>query len=242
MREEPLVLYYWPTPNGWKAAIMLEEVGLPYTVQPVDITAGEQFAPEFLRISPNNKIPALVDPAGPQSADGAPFALFESGAILLYLAERTGRLLPREPLGYWQAVQWLMFQVGGIGPMLGQAHHFRNYAPERLDYAVERYTRETSRLYDVLDRQLCRTPYVAGAEYTIADIATWPWIKPHQDQGQDLDDFPNLKRWFEAIGARPAVQRGAELLAEDRERGKSDGRFDDRAREVLFGATQYQRR
>ncbi len=226
-------LYSWPTPNGHKVHIMLEECALPYRVHPVDIGAGEQFAAEFLAISPNNKIPAIVDPDGP---DGRPMPLFESGAILVYLAAKTGRLLPQDLRDRYVALQWLMFQVGHIGPMLGQAHHFRQYAPERIEYAVDRYTREASRLYGVMDRRLAQAEYFAGS-YSIADIAIYPWTRSHQNQGVDLDGFPNVRRWSQAVAARPAVQRGLEVL-KDRRRPL----LDERSRENLFGATQTARR
>jgi GSH-dependent disulfide-bond oxidoreductase len=226
-------LYSWPTPNGHKVHIMLEECALPYRVHPIDIGAGDQFSPEFLAISPNNKIPALVDSDGP---DGRPISMFESGAILIYLASKTGRLLPEGVRERYVALQWLMFQVGHIGPMLGQAHHFRQYAPERIEYAVDRYTREAARLYGVMDRRLAELPYFAGA-YSVADIAMYPWTRSHENQGIDLAQFPNVRRWQQAIAARPAVQRGLEVLR-DRRRPL----LDDRAREVLFGATQTARR
>jgi len=206
-------VYSWPTPNGQKVHIMLEECGLPYAVHAVDIGAGEQFAPEFLAISPNNKIPAIVDPDGP---DGRPMALFESGAILLYLAGKTGRLLPQSVRGRYETLQWLMFQMGGLGPMLGQANHFRNAAPEKLPYAIDRYTKEAARLYGVLDARLARHDYVGGREYTIADIAVWPWLRSWRNQGVELSDYPNVAAWAEAIGNRPAVQRGIEVLADRR--------------------------
>lgn len=228
-------LYSWPTPNGHKVHIMLEEVGLPYRVHAVDIGAGEQFKPDFLAISPNNKIPAIVDQDGP---GGQPYSLFESGAILLYLAEKTGKLLPQEPRSRYDVIQWLMFQMGNVGPMLGQAHHFRHYAPEPIDYAINRYTNEASRLYGVIDRRLKDREYLAGGDYSIADIATFPWLRSWERQGQNIEDYPNLKRWFEAIAARPAVQRGLQVLA-DRQRS---GPMDEKEREVLFGATQYRRR
>jgi len=212
---------------------MLEECGLPYAVYPVDIGRGDQFEPEFLDISPNNKIPAIVDPDGP---DGEPIALFESGAILVYLAGKTGRLLPASVRERYQVLQWLMFQMGHIGPMLGQAHHFRLYAPEKIDYAIQRYTNEAMRLYGVLDRQLADTEYIAGDEYTIADVAIWPWTRTPHRQGVEREQFPNFCRWFDRIDARPAVQRGVAVLA-DRRRALQD----DKSREVLFGATQYQR-
>ncbi|RQS07682.1 glutathione S-transferase family protein [Burkholderia sp. Bp9002] len=224
-------VYSWATPNGHKVHILLEETGLDYRVHPIDIGAGDQFQPDFLKISPNNKIPAIVDPDGP---GGKPIALFESGAILIYLAEKAGRFLPEDPVARYATLQWLMFQMGGIGPMLGQAHHFRLYAPEKIDYAVNRYTNEAHRLYNVMDKRLGETAYLAGDEYTIADIATFPWTRSWQNQGIVLDEFPNVKRWHEAIAARPAVQRGVEVLASLRKALQ-----DDRAREVLFGATQY---
>jgi GST-like protein len=225
-------LYSWPTPNGHKVHVMLEECGLPYRVHAIDIGAGDQFTPEFLAISPNNKIPAIVDPDGP---DGRPISLFESGAILLYLAGKTGRFLPADVRGKYVALQWLMFQMGGVGPMLGQAHHFRLYAPEKIEYAINRYTNEARRLYAVMDKRLAEVPYFAG-EYGIADIAIFPWTRSHERQGVDLASYPNFKRWFDAVGARPAVQRGVQVLADRRK-----PLIDDKARENLFGATQYAR-
>jgi GST-like protein len=227
-------LYSWATPNGHKVHIMLEECGLPYAAHAVDIGAGDQFKPEFLRISPNNKIPAMVDPDGP---DGRPISLFESGAILVYLAGKTGRFLPKSDRGKYETLQWLMFQMGGLGPMLGQCHHFRIYAPEKIAYAIDRYTNEAKRLYGVMDRQLATNDYIAGREYTIADMAIWPWVRSWQNQGVDLDAFPNVKAWFEAIGNRPAVQRGVQVLADRRK-----PLLDDKAREALFGSTQYVKR
>jgi GSH-dependent disulfide-bond oxidoreductase len=227
-------VYSWPTPNGHKVHIMLEECGLPYTAIPVNIGAGEQFRPDFLAISPNNKIPAIVDPQGP---DGAPISLFESGAILVYLAAKTGRFLPAGDRAKYEMLQWLMFQMGGVGPMLGQAHHFRMYAPEKIGYAIDRYTNEARRLYGVIDRRLAQSKWLGGAEYSIADIATFPWLRSWQNQGVVMDEYPQLKRWFDAIAERPAVQRGVKVLADLRK-----PITDDKAREVLFGATQYQRR
>jgi GST-like protein len=227
-------VYSWATPNGHKVHIMLEECGLPYRAHPVDIGAGDQFAPDFLAISPNNKIPAITDPDGP---DGRPISLFESGAILLYLAGKTGRFLPTSTRGRYEALQWLMFQMGGVGPMLGQAHHFRLYAPEKLPYAIERYTQEARRLYGVMDRQIARHRYIAGDEYGIADIAVFPWLRSWKNQGIDWDDHPHLKGWFDEVGARPAVQRGVQVLADLRK-----PLTDDRARDTLFGKRQYQRR
>ena len=207
-------VYTWPTPNGHKIHIMLEECGLPYAVHPVDIGAGEQFDQAFLRISPNNKIPAIVDDDGP---DGKPISLFESGAILLYLAAKTGKFMPAGTRARYEVLQWLMFQMGGIGPMLGQAHHFRVFAPEKVPYGIERYTSEAKRLYGVLDRQLAGTgAYLAGRQYTIADIATWPWIRSHPLQGIALADHPHVERWFGRIGERAPVQRAVKVLADRR--------------------------
>jgi GST-like protein len=212
---------------------MLEECGLPYRVIPVDIGAGDQFKPGFLAISPNNKIPAIVDPDGP---DGKPISMFESGAILLYLAGKTGRLLPDDVAAKYEVMQWLMFQMGGVGPMLGQTHHFRNYAPEKIDYAINRYTNEAKRLYGVMDKRLSKSKYIGGAEYSIADIAIFPWLRSWKNQGIDWADYPVLKGWFDEIAARPAVQRGVEVLAAQRKPVT-----DDKAREMLFGAEQYKR-
>ena len=197
-------LYYWTTPNGHKITLMLEECGLDYRIVPVNIGAGEQFAPAFLRISPNNRIPAIVDHA--PADDGAPLSLFESGAILLYLAEKTGRFLGADLRARNEALQWLFWQVGGLGTMAGQNHHFSNYAPEKLPYAIDRYVNETGRLYAVLDRRLERQEYIAG-DYSIADMACYPWVVPYRAQGQDLADFPHLRRWFDAVAARPATMR-----------------------------------
>ncbi|MFZ6674153.1 glutathione binding-like protein [Undibacterium sp. Xuan67W] len=227
-------VYSWPTPNGHKVHIMLEECGLAYRAIPVDIGAGDQFKESFLAISPNNKIPAIVDADGP---DGKPISLFESGAILLYLAGKTGKLLGKTDREKYNTLQWLMFQMGGLGPMLGQAHHFRIYAPTKIDYAVDRYTNEAKRLYGVLDKQLAETEYLAGDTYTIADIASFPWTRSAANQGIDWADYPHAKRWFDAINARPAVQRGVEVLANLRK-----PLVDDKAKEVLFGKTQYSKK
>ncbi len=202
-------LYTWKTPNGRKASIALEELGLAYDAHPIDITKGEQHQPSFLEISPNNRIPAIVDPEGP---DGRPIALFESGAILIYLAEKTGKLMPRTPASRHLALQWLMWQMGGFGPMLGQAHHFRRFAKEQVPYAIERYSNETRRLYGVLDKRLSEAEFLAGG-YCVADIATFPWAARHEWHGIDLAAFPNVKRWYDAIAARPAVQRGMAVPA-----------------------------
>ena len=226
-------VYSWATPNGHKVHIMLEECGLPYKVFPIDIGAGEQFEPRFLAISPNNKIPAIVDPVGP---DGQPIALFESGAILVYLASKAGKLLPRSDRQKFEVLQWLMFQMGGVGPMLGQAHHFRMYAPEKIDYAINRYTNEARRLYGVMDKRLAQSKYIGGPEYSIADIAIFPWLRSWKNQGIDWNDYPHLKGWFDEIAARPAVQRGVEVLADRRKPLNGD-----KEREILFGTEQYKR-
>ncbi len=231
-------VYSWATPNGHKVHIMLEECGLQlgrdWRVHAINIGAGDQFQPDFLKISPNNKIPAIVDEHGP---DGQPISLFESGAILLYLASKTGKFLPKTDRAKFEVLQWLMFQMGGVGPMLGQTHHFRIYAPEKIDYAVNRYTNEAKRLYGVMDKQLATHRYIAGDEYTIADIAIFPWLRSWQNQGINWADYPHLKKWFDAIAARPAVMRGVQVLADLRK-----PLVDDKAREMMFGAAQYQRR
>ena len=224
-------LYYWPTPNGWKISIMLEECGLPYTLKPVNIGRGEQFAPQFLAISPNNRMPAIVDHEPPDG--GAPLALFESGAILIYLAEKTKRFLPQDLRGRHATLQWLMWQIGGLGPMAGQNGHFRLYAPERIDYAVQRYGDEVNRLYGVLDAQLARTgAYVAGADYGIADMAIFPWVRIWKAQQVPLHEFAQVKRWYELLKQRTAVQRGIDV-------GKAwrASTLDDAARQALFGQT-----
>ena len=231
-------LYSWATPNGHKVHIMLEECGLrlgrDWQVFPVNIGAGDQFKPEFLAISPNNRIPAMVDPDGP---DGKPISLFESGAILLYLASKTGKLLPKTDRLKFQVLQWLMFQMGGVGPMLGQAHHFRLYAPEKIDYAINRYTNEAKRLYGVMDKQLATRKFIACNQYTVADIAIFPWLRSWQNQGIDWADFPYLKEWFDRVGARPAVQRGVQVLADLRKPFR-----DEKEKDILFGKTQFERR
>ncbi|CAN5841452.1 glutathione binding-like protein [soil metagenome] len=227
-------VYSWATPNGHKVHIMLEECGLQYRATPVDIGAGAQFDPDFLKISPNNKIPAIVDPDGP---DGAPISLFESGAILMYLAAKTGRFMPESTRGKYEMLEWLMFQMGGVGPMLGQAHHFRLYAPEKLPYAIDRYTQEARRLYGVMNKRLAKSKYMAGSDYTIADIAIFPWLRSWKNQGIEWSEFPHLKGWFDEIAARPAVMRGVEVLADLRK-----PLVDEKAREALFGAQQYRQR
>ncbi len=227
-------LYTWPTPNGHKIHIMLEETGLPYRVHPIDIGAGDQFKPEFLRISPNNKMPAMIDSDGP---DGKPMSMFESGAMLLYLASKTGKFLPEDLRERWSTLQWLMFQMGGVGPMLGQAHHFLVYAPEKIPYAMQRYSKEANRLYGVMDRRLAESKFIACDEYTIADMAIMPWLRSYKNQGVEMDEYPQVKRWFDGIAARPAVQRGLAVLADRRK-----PLMDDKAKEMLFGAAQYQKR
>jgi GST-like protein len=206
-----ITLYTWPTPNGKKVQIMLEETGLKYKAIPINISANAQFAPDFLKISPNNKIPALVDSKGPK---GKPYSLFESGAILIYLAGKTNTLLGTTETDRYDILQWLMFQMGGLGPMLGQAHHFRIYAPQKIDYAIQRYTQEAQRLYGVMDRRLAQCEYLGCDAYSIADIAAWPWIASHERQGVELAAYPNVRRWFESIGSRPAVIRGCTVLAD----------------------------
>ena len=227
-------LYTWPTPNGHKIHIMLEECKLPYRVLPINIGTGDQFQPDFLKISPNNKIPALVDSEGP---DGQAISLFESGAILVYLAAKTGKFMPKSDRAKYEVLQWLMFQMGGLGPMLGQAHHFRIYAPEKIDYAVTRYTNEAKRLYGVLDKRLQSSPWVGGKSYSIADMAIFPWLRSWQNQGIDWADYPHAKAWFDKIAARPAVQKAVQVLADARK-----PLVDDKARQALFGASQYEKR
>ncbi|PWV98943.1 GST-like protein [Hoeflea marina] len=225
----PIELHYWPTPNGWKISIMLEELGVPYEVKYVNIGKGEQFEPAFLAISPNNRMPAIVDPDGP---DGAPISVFESGAILQYLGRKFGRFYPADERSRVEVEQWLFWQMGGLGPMAGQAHHFRIYAPETIPYAIDRYTNECNRLYGVMNRRLADRDYLAG-DYSIADIASFGWTRSHERQGQDLNDFPNLKRWFDAMQSRPAVMRGVELGQEHRRNLAGD----KEASKVLFGQT-----
>ena len=231
----PIEVWTWPTPNGHKVHIALEELGLPYTVVPVNIGAGEQFGSEFLAITPNHRIPAIVDPEGP---GGKRLALFESGAILIYLAEKSGRLIPADPAARYACLQWLMFQMGGVGPMFGQYGHFHTYAPERIPYAMGRYAKEVQRLHRVLEKRLSEAEYLAGRDYSIADIATWPWVRFPERRGIDLAVFPSVRRWHDAIAARPAVQRGVQVLADRQRRGP----ISERERENLFGSTQFQAR
>ncbi|MCH9817961.1 MAG: glutathione binding-like protein [Burkholderiaceae bacterium] len=231
-------IYSWATPNGHKVHIMLEEcgqrLGRDWQAHPINIGTGDQFQPAFLEISPNNKIPAMVDPKGP---NGKPMHLFESGAILLYLASKFNRFLPKSDAAKFETLQWLMFQMGGVGPMLGQAHHFRIYAPEKIDYAYDRYTNEAKRLYGVLDKQVQKHPYIAGKQYTVADIATFPWLRSWQNQGIDWKNYPALRDWFDRVSERPAVKRGGIVLAHLRK-----PLVDDQARQALFGKDQYVKR
>jgi GST-like protein len=229
-------LYTWPTPNGHKIHIMLEETGLEYHVHPIDIGVGEQFKPEFLKISPNNKIPAMIDQDGPGAK---PLALAESGAMLFYLASKTGKFLPKDIRKRWQVMQWVMTQMGHVGPMLGQAHHFLGYAPEKIEYAMNRYKNEANRLYGVLDKQLAQSEWLACDEYTIADMATMPWLRAPERQGVNIDDYPRVKRWRDRIAERPAVKKALEVLAERRRQTPG---FSKEQAEVLFGAKQYARR
>ena len=225
-------LHYWPTPNGHKVTMFLEEAGLPYKIVPVNIGTGEQFQPDFLKIAPNNRMPAIVDHA-PADGKGS-LSVFESGAILVYLAEKTGKLMPNEPRAKAHVLEWLFWQMGGLGPMAGQNHHFNIYAPEKLPYAINRYVNETNRLYGVLDTQLGKSEYVAG-DYSIADMAAYPWIVPWKRQGQNLDDFPNLKRWFDAIAAKPstiAAYKKGEDLQQQR-----PAEMSDEQKKILFGQT-----
>lgn len=229
----PIELFYWPTPNGWKVTIALEEMGLPYDLRLVNIGAGDQFAPDFLKIAPNNRMPAIVDPDGP---DGQPVSIFESGAILQYLARKTGQFRGATERDRIAADQWLMWQMGGLGPMAGQAHHFLKYAPamdppQDLPYAKDRYRNEVARLYGVLDRQLARHAFVAGEDYSIADMAIWPWASLWEGQQQTLDDKPHMRRWLDVVGARPAVQRGRAVAKDLRANLQSDRK----AQEILFG-------
>jgi len=234
-RKAVIELWSWPTPNGQKVHIAIEELGLPYTLVPVNIGAGEQFKPEFLAITPNHRIPAIVDDDGP----GGRFTLFESGAILIYLAEKAGRLIPEDPVGRYKCLEWLMFQMGGVGPMFGQFNHFAAYAPEKLPYAIDRYSKESQRLTRVLNTRLTESAYLAGHDYSIADIATFPWLNSAvKRQMLDLTDTPAVARWMEGIAARPAVERGLALLTDKR----SDAPMSEEQRRILFGDTQHARR
>jgi GST-like protein len=226
-------LYYWPTPNGHKISIFLEETGTPYRVVPVNIRSGEQFDPAFLKISPNNRMPAIVDTEGP---GGSPLSIFESGAILMYLAEKTGKLMPGETRARYQVIQWLMFQMAGIGPMTGQMGHFKNAAPEKIPYAIERYTNESRRLWGVMDHRLSEAEYLGG-DYSIADIACYPWVRIAQREPEQLEMMPHLRRWLDAIEQRPAVKRGLAVMADIQQKPLTD-----EERSILYGKKQFQRR
>lgn len=230
-------LYSWATPNGHKVHILLEELGVDYNIHPVDIGKGDQFDKDFLKISPNNKIPAIVDRDG---INGQEISIFESGAILLYLAEKYNKFLSLSSgdpkINYYKIMEWLMFQMGGLGPMLGQNHHFRTYAPEKIEYAINRYTNEAKRLYGVLDKKLSCDNYIAGDSYTIADMAIFPWLRSHERQGINLNDYPNVQKWFHHISERPAVKKAVTILTDLRPEN-----FDSNAKEILFGSTQYEK-
>ena len=227
-QTNPIELHYWPTPNGWKISIMLEELGIPYDTHYVNIGKGEQFEPEFLKISPNNRMPAIVDPEGP---GGQPISIFESGAILQYLGRKFGLFYPSDERARVAVDEWLFWQIGGLGPMAGQTHHFRNYAPETIEYGIKRYTDETHRLYGVMNKRLGDNEYLGGADYSIADMATVGWVVPYKNQGQDIEEFAHLKRWFETVKARPAVEKGLALGSEHRKNLADD----EEAKKVLFG-------
>lgn len=229
MPQKPIELYYWPTPNGFKITIMLEECGLPYEIKPININTGEQFAPSFLKIAPNNRMPAIVDPNGP---GGQPISVFESGAILQYLGRKTGKFYPVEERARVAVEEWLFWQMGGLGPMAGQAHHFRNYAPEKIEYGINRYTDEVNRLYGVMNKRLADYKYFAG-DYSIADMAIYPWVRPYKNQGQDLAEFPHLDAWFKRVQARPAVAIGVKVAEELR--ANINLATDKEAQAILFG-------
>lgn len=229
MTTKAIDLYYWPTPNGWKVTILMEELGVPYNIIPVNITRGEQFDPKFLQIAPNNRMPAIVDHAPLDG--GNPITLFESGAIMEYLAEKHGRFIPHERRSKYEVLQWLYWQMAGLGPMAGQAHHFRQYAPEKIDYAIERYTNEVNRLYGVMNLRLSDRKYLGG-DYSIADMAAWPWVSLYERQGQNIGEFPYLKRWFDTLKMRPAVQKGHTVGQELRDKHSITS---DEARKILFG-------
>jgi glutathione S-transferase len=239
MSTKPIELYYWPTPNGWKISIALEEMGLPYELKPVNIGKGEQFKPDFLAISPNNRMPAIVDPDGP---GGHPVSVFESGAILMYLGRKTGKFYGKDERTRIKVEEWLMWQMANLGPNSGQAGHFRNYAPtivkepERLEYGRDRYTKEVNRLYGVMENRLKAHEYLAG-DYSIADMASWPWMRGYKFFGQELEEFPNVKAWFNKIDARPAVKKGIELGKELRRDVAADSKEAEESRKILFGQT-----
>lgn len=227
---DKIKLYYWPTPNGKKITIFLEEAKVPYDIHYVNIGAGEQFEPSFLEISPNNRMPAIIDPNGP---DGKQISVFESGAILQYLGRKFDRFYPQDERKKMQVDQWLFWQMGGLGPMAGQAHHFRQYAPEEVPYGIDRYTNEVNRLYGVMNKQLEKNKWLGGEEYSIADMASFPWVAPYKRQGQNLDDFPNLRKWFDTMKQRPAVSKGLDVGKEESE--KMNLADDKEAQKVMFG-------
>ncbi len=229
MAQQQIELYYWPTPNGHKITIMLEECGLPYVIKPINIAKGEQFAPEFLAIAPNNRMPAIIDPDGP---GGQPISVFESGAILQYLGRKTGQFYPSDERARVDVDQWLFWQMGGLGPMAGQCHHFRIYAPEKIPYGIDRYTNEVNQLYGVLNKRLADRPFIAGA-YSIADMASYPWVRPYRNQGQDIAAFPHLEAWYNRMHDRPAVAKGVKVGEELR--AKYDLAKDKNAQSILFG-------
>ena len=228
-------LFYWPTPNGWKITILFEELGLDYNIIPVNIIEGDQFAPDFLKIAPNNRMPAIVDP---DSAGGEPISIFESGAILLHYAEKHQKFIPADERGRIDVLQWLFFQMGNVGPMLGQCHHFRNYAVEKLEYAIDRYTREATRLYRVVDRRLNDRDYVAG-DYSIADMALFPWMRVWKNQGQTLEDFPHLAKWIDRMYQRPAVRRALDVMKDEQAKKRE---FTEDQRSIMFGDKQFSAR
>ena len=238
-QTKPIELYFWPTPNGWKITIMLEELGVPYEVKYVNIGRGEQFKPSFLKIAPNNRMPAVVDPEGPKPGGGyggEPISIFESGAILQYMGRKFGRFYPQDERSRAEVEQWLFWQMGGLGPMAGQNHHFRNYAPEKIPYAIDRYINETNRLYGVLNKRLADRAFVAG-DYSIADMASYPWVVPYANQGQNIDDFPHVKRWLETIAARPATQRAYAKAKEINPNFGQPAIRTEEERKLLFGQT-----
>ncbi|MCX8506489.1 MAG: glutathione S-transferase N-terminal domain-containing protein [Alphaproteobacteria bacterium] len=235
-----ITLYAFPTPNAYKISILLEELAVPYQVETVNIWQGDQLKPEFLAINPNNKIPAIHDNEGP---GGKPYAVFESGAILLYLAEKHGKFIPNpktHPTGYYDVLQWLMFQMAGVGPMCGQAHHFRQYAPEKIDYAIKRYTNEVTRLYKVIDHRLSESKFLGGKDYSIADMAVFPWLRPFERQGQDITLYPHIQKWMAEINARPATERGLNLLKQFQT--TTPRVLDEKSREIMFGSKQIDRK
>lgn len=240
-----ITFYAFPTPNAYKVSILLEELAVPYRVETVNIWQGDQLKPEFLAVNPNNKIPAILDSEGPGSTQnsGKPYTVIESGAILLYLAEKYGKFIPNpkiNPCGYYDVLQWLMFQMAGVGPMCGQAHHFRQYAPDKIDYAINRYTNEVTRLYHVIEQRLAQAKFLGGSDYSIADIAVFPWLRPWERQGQNIELYPHIQAWMAAINARPATARGLALLKEYQT--TTPRVVDEKSREIMFGRKQIDRK